>query len=86
MKTCDAWRDESPHPGMKTRLQDGQVWRTVPGPDGVPFFDNTPDRPNADELRIGILLGFDGCVHAVHFVYIWNTCSDVLRAHIASHI
>ncbi|RDX49847.1 hypothetical protein OH76DRAFT_1350092 [Lentinus brumalis] len=60
MATCDLWRGEPPTPGTKTRLQDGKVWRTVPGPDGAAFFDNSPDRPNADELRIGILLGFDG--------------------------
>ncbi|KAH9928238.1 hypothetical protein B0H21DRAFT_712161 [Amylocystis lapponica] len=60
-KSLDSWRDREPTPDAELRsIQDGHLWKTLPGPDGVPFFDNRPDRANPDELRIGVTLGFDG--------------------------
>ncbi|EMD34886.1 hypothetical protein CERSUDRAFT_75776 [Gelatoporia subvermispora B] len=56
----DRWRTHATTPGILERIQDGNVWRTLPGPDGDPFFDNTPNRPHQDELRIGVIIGFDG--------------------------
>ncbi|KAI0038536.1 hypothetical protein FA95DRAFT_1505463 [Auriscalpium vulgare] len=57
---CDEWRRRARTAGKKSCIQDGEVWNTLPGPDGRPFFENTDGRPHSDELRIGITLGFDG--------------------------
>ena len=59
-KELDKWRDTPSNDGLYTRIQDGNVWRTIEGPDGRPFFDNTFNRPNANELRIGVIMGYDG--------------------------
>ncbi|KAH9947413.1 hypothetical protein B0H21DRAFT_661023, partial [Amylocystis lapponica] len=60
-RSLDAWREWEPTPDGELRsVQDGKLWKTLPGPDGVPFFDNQPGRANPDELRIGVTLGFDG--------------------------
>ncbi len=58
----DKWRGIPLEHGVLKSIQDGNVWKTIPGPilDGPVFFDNTPDRPNPEELRIGVTLGFDG--------------------------
>ncbi|KAH9946844.1 hypothetical protein B0H21DRAFT_708938, partial [Amylocystis lapponica] len=60
--SLDAWRTREPTPDGELRsVQDGKLWnasRTCG--DGVPFFDNRPDRADPDELRIGVTLGFDG--------------------------
>ncbi|KAG1875919.1 hypothetical protein C8R48DRAFT_669170 [Suillus tomentosus] len=46
----DAWRSQPTTPGKRSSIQD----------DGNLFFDNTTEHQDADELRIGITLGFDG--------------------------
>ena len=57
----DDWRKATPFDGKTLRrIQDGEVWRTIRARDGSPFFDNNPQRRDADELRIGVTLGFDG--------------------------
>ncbi|KAI0038184.1 hypothetical protein FA95DRAFT_1505991 [Auriscalpium vulgare] len=59
-KLCDEWRRREQVPNKKMCIQDGEIWNTLPGPDGKPFFDNSDDRTCKEELRIGITLGFDG--------------------------
>ena len=57
----DKWRTRTPYDGKTSRcIQDGEIWRTIQGTDGTPFFDNSLDRTQASELRIGVSLGFDG--------------------------
>ncbi|EMD32048.1 hypothetical protein CERSUDRAFT_77644 [Gelatoporia subvermispora B] len=56
----DRWRQRPSTPGILESIQDGKVWQTLLGSDGCPFFDTSPDRPNPEELRIGIIIGFDG--------------------------
>ncbi|KAG2133009.1 hypothetical protein DEU56DRAFT_914034 [Suillus clintonianus] len=56
----DAWHHHVPEPGKRASIQDGEIWKTIKGNDGELFFDNSPERPDKDELRIGITLGFDG--------------------------
>ncbi|GJF00598.1 hypothetical protein PsYK624_168910 [Phanerochaete sordida] len=57
----DKWRDEPPFDGKNLRrVQDGEIWRTVPGPDKLPFFANSQATRRPPELRIGVTLGFDG--------------------------
>lgn len=60
--SLDKWRHLPPDPLRLRNVQDGEIWRTIEGPDKKPFFDNSPDRSNADELRLGVTLGFDGYV------------------------
>lgn len=56
----DAWRKRPHTRGKLSSIQDGRVWCTIPGPDGRPFFENGDDRPDPDELRIGITMNYDG--------------------------
>ncbi|KAG1861529.1 hypothetical protein DFJ58DRAFT_839673 [Suillus subalutaceus] len=56
----NAWRSQPTTPGKCSSIQDGEIWKTLRGTDGNLFFDNTAERQDADELRIGITLGFDG--------------------------
>ncbi|KAH9917859.1 hypothetical protein B0H21DRAFT_827671 [Amylocystis lapponica] len=53
---------QTPYSILSTQLPDydGNLWKTLPGPDGKLFFDNRPDREDPSELRIGVTLGFDG--------------------------
>jgi hypothetical protein len=62
LDAVEQWRTRVPKPGFKTEIMDGEVWKTLPGHDGKPFFDNSEDRANKDEVRIGLTLGFDGYV------------------------
>ncbi|KAI0071007.1 hypothetical protein K474DRAFT_1701852 [Panus rudis PR-1116 ss-1] len=64
MSACEEWRFRKENPGVRSSIQDGEVWKDLKGPDGKAFFDNSPNRENAEELRIGVTLGFDG--------YIWK--------------
>ncbi|KAL1940500.1 hypothetical protein VTO73DRAFT_9072 [Trametes versicolor] len=51
----DEWRLVSSPPGQHTRIQDGRIWKTLVGPDGLPFFG-----PQAHgELRIGAIYHLD---------------------------
>ncbi|TDL16353.1 hypothetical protein BD410DRAFT_640761 [Rickenella mellea] len=59
-EALDAWRTREQQSGILRDIMDGEVWKTIKGADGRLFFDNNADRPDADELRIGITLGFDG--------------------------
>ncbi len=56
----EVWRLEPPVSGVKSRIQDGRVWKSLPASDGELFFDNSPNRKNPEELRLGITIGFDG--------------------------
>lgn len=56
----DGWRSKRRRDGILDDIMDGEVWRTLEGPDGQPFFDNSPNRTRPDELRIGLTLLFDG--------------------------
>ena len=58
----DEWRERTRDPDVLEDIMDGRVWITLPSPslNGRPFFDNDHDREDADELRIGVTLGFDG--------------------------
>lgn len=56
----DAWQSQLTTPGKRSSIQDGEIWKTLRGADGNLFFDNAAERQDADELRIGITLGFDG--------------------------
>ncbi|KAG0703217.1 hypothetical protein DFH29DRAFT_874615 [Suillus ampliporus] len=56
----DAWHCHVPDPGKRALIQDDEIWKTIKGNDGELFFDNSPEHPDKDKLRIGITLGFDG--------------------------
>lgn len=59
-ETLDEWRTYETEAGKLKTVMDGNVWKTLAGHDKKPFFDNSPERSDPDELRIGITLGFDG--------------------------
>ncbi|KAG1755257.1 uncharacterized protein EDB91DRAFT_1042129 [Suillus paluster] len=54
----DAWHCHVPEPGKHALIQDGEL-----------FFDNSPERPDKDELCIGITLGFDGYCSSSAMLY-----------------
>lgn len=58
-EAIEEWRSRERNSDVMHDIMDGEVWRTVPGPDGKPFFDNGHNR-RSEELRIGITIGFDG--------------------------
>jgi hypothetical protein len=56
----DAWRYIPRMHGVYRDMADGYIWKTIPGPDGRPFFDNSASGRHSDELRIAVILHFDG--------------------------
>lgn len=56
----DSWRHRQRDDNRMEDIMDGEIWKTLMGSDGKPFFDNIPNRDAPDELRIAITLGFDG--------------------------
>lgn len=59
----EKWRQRQSIAGQMHSIQDGKIWKTLRASDGELFFDNSPDRRNASELRIGVTCGFDGYVY-----------------------
>ncbi|KAI0349142.1 hypothetical protein OH77DRAFT_1415517, partial [Trametes cingulata] len=51
----DQWRTQPTVPGVYRRIQDGRIWQTVKGSDGLPFFG--PQEHG--ELRIGVVYHLD---------------------------
>jgi hypothetical protein len=41
-------------------ISDGKIWNEIKGHDGRLFFENGDDRPDPDELRLGLTMNFDG--------------------------
>lgn len=56
--TLEAWRSIPRSAGVYQDNFDGEICRTLPGPDELPFFQN-PIPGGSDELRIGVTLGVD---------------------------
>ncbi|KAJ7114428.1 hypothetical protein C8R44DRAFT_929268 [Mycena epipterygia] len=57
---CESYLTRTPIPGKMQDIQDGEVCQSLKGPDGRKFFETGPDRPDPDELRIGLCFGEDG--------------------------
>ncbi|KAJ7753057.1 hypothetical protein DFH07DRAFT_774194 [Mycena maculata] len=57
---CESYLKRTPIPGKMRDIQDGEICQSLKGPDGRKFFETGPDRPDPDELRIGVCLGEDG--------------------------
>ncbi|KAJ7739131.1 hypothetical protein B0H16DRAFT_1729525 [Mycena metata] len=57
---CESYLTRKCIPGKMQDIQDGEICQSLKGPDGRKFFDTAPDRPNPDELRIGLCFGEDG--------------------------
>ena len=49
-EACEAWRTQAPKPGFKTKIMDGNVWKSILGSNGKPFFNNNSNREDAEEL------------------------------------
>ena len=56
----ESWRNYEHTDGEYRDISDGKVWKSLKGADGKPFFDRSPERDGANELRIALTLGFDG--------------------------
>ncbi|GBE84457.1 hypothetical protein SCP_0604360 [Sparassis crispa] len=61
-KEVVAWETEPSLPGRYSRIMDGDVWKTLPGPDKKPFFSK--DESRLPEIRIGVSMSLD-----------WFSCS-----------
>ncbi|KAJ7712854.1 hypothetical protein B0H16DRAFT_1811810 [Mycena metata] len=57
---CESYLTRKPIPGKMSDIMDGEICQSLKGPDGRKFFDIAPDRPDPDELRIGLCFGEDG--------------------------
>ncbi|KAJ7753257.1 hypothetical protein B0H16DRAFT_1835472 [Mycena metata] len=57
---CESYLTRKPIPGKMSDIMDGKICQSLKGPDGRKFFDIAPDRPDPDELRIGLCFGEDG--------------------------
>lgn len=55
-EVLEEWRSRPRSPGEMVDIFDGDVCKTIPGPDGRPFFENPRHK---GELRIGLSLGLD---------------------------
>lgn len=53
----EQWRSLSRHPGEYIDNFDGEICKTLEGPDQRPFFQNPLPPESKDELRIGLTLG-----------------------------
>ncbi|KAK7013530.1 hypothetical protein R3P38DRAFT_2415912, partial [Favolaschia claudopus] len=54
---CESYLTRKRVPGKMSDIQDGEICQTLKGSDGRKFFDTAADRPNPDELRIGLSNG-----------------------------
>jgi hypothetical protein len=52
----NAWKTRVIVPGELKSIQDGNVWKTIEGPDGNAFFSDDEDD---DEIRLGVTLSLD---------------------------
>ncbi|KAK6968886.1 hypothetical protein R3P38DRAFT_2473549, partial [Favolaschia claudopus] len=57
VSAVNAWKDTKDDPnGDFRRIQDGEAWKTIKGPDGTSFFSG----PGSEkEIRLGVSFGFD---------------------------
>ncbi|KAJ6455920.1 hypothetical protein C8R47DRAFT_1203769 [Mycena vitilis] len=57
---CESYLTRKRVPGKLQDIQDGEVCQSLKGPDGCKFFETGADRPDPEELRIGLCFGEDG--------------------------
>ncbi|KAK7034237.1 hypothetical protein R3P38DRAFT_2466619, partial [Favolaschia claudopus] len=57
-QAMNAWKTRLVVPGEMRSMQDGEVWKSIKGPDGESFFHG----PSAEkEIRVGVTLSLDWC-------------------------
>lgn len=62
ISAVNAWKNRSRIPGLMASMQDGNVWKTIKGPDGNRFFFGAQaDR----EIRLGVTFSLDWCVQQI---------------------
>lgn len=64
----EQWRFKERHIGQYLDNFDGEICKTLKGPDSRPFFENPLPHETQDELRIGLTLGVDWYVFSFHWV------------------
>jgi hypothetical protein len=57
---CESYLTREAVPGKMSDIQDGEICQSLKGPDGRKFLDSAPDRPDPEELWIGLRFGEDG--------------------------
>lgn len=55
-QACTSWKSRLTVPGELKDISDGEVWKTIQGPDQKPFFSDPDDD---EELRIGVTMSLD---------------------------
>ena len=55
-QSCESWKTFQGTPGRKSEIWEGEIWKTIRGPDNKPFFDATDD---PSELRLGVTISVD---------------------------
>ncbi|KII85388.1 hypothetical protein PLICRDRAFT_31629 [Plicaturopsis crispa FD-325 SS-3] len=58
-REMESWRNKQRVPGKYVDMFDGDICKTIPGPDGSPFFFPDTEAIVPGELRIGVSLGAD---------------------------
>ena len=59
-EALDAWRTKGTDPDKIQGMADGRIWKEIWGADGHLFFENGPEWPDPSELRIGVMVNYDG--------------------------
>ncbi|KAK7034258.1 hypothetical protein R3P38DRAFT_2772351 [Favolaschia claudopus] len=57
---CESYLTRKTVAGKLSDIHDGAICQSLKAPDGRKFFDAADDRPDHDELRIGLCFGEDG--------------------------
>ncbi|KAG1888361.1 hypothetical protein F4604DRAFT_1916278 [Suillus subluteus] len=55
-QACTSWKSRLTVPGELKDISDGEVWKTIQGPDQKPFFSDPDDD---EELHIGVTMSLD---------------------------
>ncbi|KAG2742653.1 hypothetical protein P692DRAFT_20879248 [Suillus brevipes Sb2] len=55
-QACTSWKSRLTVPSELKDISDGEVWKTIQGPDQKPFFSDPDDN---EELRIGVTMSLD---------------------------
>ncbi|KAG2143644.1 hypothetical protein DEU56DRAFT_704327, partial [Suillus clintonianus] len=61
-ESCSSWKSRSTVPGELKDISDGDIWKTINGPDTRPFFLDPQDD---GELRIGVTMSLDWCAYLI---------------------
>jgi hypothetical protein len=67
-QACTSWKSCLTVPGELKDISDGEVWKTIKGPDQKPFFSDPDDN---EELRIGVTMSLDWYILIYLLIFYW---------------